>query len=133
MGDNITVKKGATVLTHKVVRIIYEDGTRSFITKGTMNNAEDKAAAETDVVGKVAFQSLFLGRIIVFCQRNILFILIGIAALIAGVSLIKYFMKKTQAEISACVFVKNRVIHGGKHVRCYKFIKAKVGNRGIVL
>jgi len=97
VGDNITVKKGAnSTVTHKVVKITYKDGKRSFITKGTMNNAEDKAAPETDVVGKVVFQSLTFGRVIVFCQRNILFILIGIAALVAGVSLIKYFMKKSR-------------------------------------
>jgi signal peptidase I, archaeal type len=95
VGDNITVKKGAkSTVTHKVVKIVYENGVRNFITKGTMNNAEDKPAPETDVVGLVTFQNLTLGKAIVFCQKNILYILIGIVAIIGGVSLIKYFIKK---------------------------------------
>ena len=95
VGDNITVKKGAkSTVTHKVVKIIHEGEKRSFITKGTMNNAEDKAAPETDVVGTVVFQNLTLGKAIVFCQRNILYILIGIAVIISGVSLIKHLIKK---------------------------------------
>ena len=79
---------GTTTTTHRVQEIkIAEDGTRSFITKGDANNAEDKQPVEASkVVGIYWFHIAGLGSVAMFMQTTpglIIFVIVPILILVA--------------------------------------------------
>ena len=87
VGDNITfmVKKNRTV-THRVVAI-YENfadtGQRGFQTQGTMNPQPDwEIVTPNNIIGRVVFHNLFIGRTIRFISENIIIITVFSALLI---------------------------------------------------
>lgn len=63
---------GLETVTHRVIGVnTAEDGTRSFITKGDANNAEDKAPVpQSNVVGKYITRFRGLGNVAMFMQTN---------------------------------------------------------------
>lgn len=89
IGDDITyLIDPTTTVTHRIVGIIenYQDtGQRAFLTKGIMNEEQDEVPVPAvNVVGKVVFHSLMLGRSILFIRRNwplLLFILLVVTVL----------------------------------------------------
>lgn len=75
IGDDIIYLSSQTsTITHRIVGIIeeYSDtGQRAFQTQGVMNERPDKTpVAAVNVVGKVVFHSLALGRIATFIRQN---------------------------------------------------------------
>lgn len=85
-GDTITyMADEQTTITHQIIDIneSFEDtGQRAFQTKGTMNDQPDeKLVPAGNVVGKVIFHNLTLGKIATFIRKNwpllLFFIIIG--------------------------------------------------------
>jgi signal peptidase len=79
IGDDITfLKQNNTTITHRIVGIAENyEGThkRAFETKGTDNQRKDDEMVYADnVVGKVIFHSLLLGRLLLFAKSNPLLI-----------------------------------------------------------
>lgn len=69
--------------THRIVRFEEEDGKRIIITKGDANNIEDRYPThEEDVIGKVIFSSIKLGKFIRLLSNPVIFIPVIIIPLI---------------------------------------------------
>lgn len=91
IGDDITFMTGETSsITHRIIGITenyLETGERGFETKGVMNaNADKDMVAAGNVVGRVVFCSLFLGKAANFITANwqlLLFIMLVLVALVA--------------------------------------------------
>ncbi|MDR0286495.1 MAG: signal peptidase I [Clostridiales bacterium] len=112
--DNITFLKirgnEVTTVTHKIIEI-HKDykgaGKYAFVTKGVSNLLPDPDVVYgNNIVGKVIFQSLFIGKTIKFLQKNWIFIIIITGILIAlNVTLRTYFVsgrdKTTPSEKNA--------------------------------
>ncbi len=74
-GDNITyMADEQTTITHQIIDIrenFQDTGQRAFETKGTMNEQPDQNLVPAgNVVGKVVFHNLTLGKIATFIRRN---------------------------------------------------------------
>jgi len=81
IGDDITfLRSENTVITHRIVGIeesFANTGERAFVTQGTANIAQDQQpVTAANVVGRVIFNSLFLGHFFTFVQNNLLLCLI---------------------------------------------------------
>ena len=62
---------GTSVVTHKVIEVIEEDGKISFRTKGTNNNTEDKTPVPAEnLVGIYKFRIPFAGHVAIFLQTT---------------------------------------------------------------
>jgi len=88
IGDDITYFSApTTTVTHRVVAITenYRDtGARAFTTQGTANDAPDSVPVPAaNVLGKVIFHSLALGKVMYFVRRHWLWLLV-FAALLTG-------------------------------------------------
>jgi len=75
IGDDITYLAGeATTITHRIVGISENfngSGERAFVTQGIMNETPDELRVPAaNVVGKVIFHNLFLGRLLNFVHEN---------------------------------------------------------------
>lgn len=75
VGDDITFMASATsTITHRIISITedyLDTGARAFETKGTMNENPDKEpVAAANVVGKVVFSSILLGKAASFVSKN---------------------------------------------------------------
>lgn len=103
IGDDITyLLDPTTTVTHRIVGITEDylsTGQRAFWTQGTMNEEQDELPAPAvNVVGKVVFHSLLLGRIIQQIQRNwplLLFFLVVASALIR---FLKWLYRRPQQD-----------------------------------
>ena len=99
IGDDITymISKNSSV-THRIIGIIenYQNtGQRAFETKGTMNENPDKEPAiAANVVGKVIFCSVLLGRIAAFITKNWPFMLFLMVVLFALIAFLKWNMSR---------------------------------------
>lgn len=86
VGDIITFKQGNTMITHRVVEIVYnnENNNLQFRTKGDYNNVSDSELVTADnIQGKYINTVPFLGNIILFIQKPYgLIILFGIPILV---------------------------------------------------
>ena len=88
IGDDITyLSNPTTTITHRIVGITenYADtGQRAFTTQGVMNSAPDKQPVPAaNVVGKVMYHSLFVGRAVSFLKEHWLVLLV-LAVLLLG-------------------------------------------------
>jgi len=71
-GDVITYRTGSSLVTHRVVREIEENGKRSFITTGDANNTADSSPiTEEQLVGKVLFKIPYGGYVARFIASPI--------------------------------------------------------------
>ena len=62
---------GTSVVTHKVIEVIEEDGKISFRTKGTNNNTEDKTPVPAEnLVGVYKLRIPFAGHVAIFLQTT---------------------------------------------------------------
>ena len=112
VGDDITVYiadyQGGTFLTHRVVGII-DDGTgqRSFWTRGTNNRSNDPSPFSEDMlVGKVVSSVPHLGAVMTFVQTQFVFVIIGIALVVALFFILRLVFSKNPEEEDA------ELIHG---------------------
>ena len=85
VGDDITFLSGqSATITHRIVGILEgtgEDGERTFETQGTMNEKPDKNAVPAkNVIGKVVFSSLLLGKIALFINKRYALLIGGMVA-----------------------------------------------------
>lgn len=70
------------VNTHRILEIEEENGTYHFTTKGDANNAEDMyGTLGSDVIGKVIFSSLLLGKFVRLLSNPLIFLPIVILPL----------------------------------------------------
>lgn len=100
IGDDITFLTGpTTTVTHRIVGIIErygETNQRAFQTQGVMNDAPDREpVAAVNVVGKVVFHSLPLGRVATFLSANWPLVLFLAVLVIVFVSILQYILRKT--------------------------------------
>lgn len=78
--DVITFKSDITnnVTTHRVIKIINNNGEIKFITKGDANNTQDPMPlSERLLIGKVIFQIPYLGGILRSLQNNKIILICG--------------------------------------------------------
>ncbi len=83
VGDVISFMENKSVVTHRVIGIKNEDGSRAFLTKGDANNGEDvDPVAESSVVGVFKTRVPMLGDFIYFLQKPVgMAIFIGVPVL----------------------------------------------------
>ena len=61
--------------THRIIRFEEEAGRQLIITKGDANNVEDRYPTQAeDLIGKVVFSSLFLGKLVKLISNPLVFI-----------------------------------------------------------
>ncbi|MBR4733441.1 MAG: signal peptidase I [Lachnospiraceae bacterium] len=61
--------------THRIIRFEEDEGRQLIITKGDANNIEDRFPTRAeDLIGKVVFSSLFLGRLVKLISNPLVFI-----------------------------------------------------------
>lgn len=88
VGDVITYKVGSSIVTHRVVGIVAEDGKLAFVTRGDANNSEDgKPIKEEQLVGKVIFKIPYGGYVARFVRSPIglmLVIVIPVSFMLLG-------------------------------------------------
>lgn len=82
--DIITFSKNNEITnTHRIIKIIDEDGKKSFITKGDNNELQDEKEVKFDEIqGKVILTIPKLGKIIEFMQNKIVILVILLIILI---------------------------------------------------
>ena len=72
VGDVIAYRSGDSVITHRIVEKIYDNGEYKFVTKGDNNNVKDKNYVSFDSVeGKYIFKIKGLGNFAMFLQTPI--------------------------------------------------------------
>jgi len=72
VGDVISYKEGQSVITHRILKVTEEQGTRQFITKGDHNNVSDRSpVTEDQVEGRYLFHVSKLGNFAIFMQTPI--------------------------------------------------------------
>ena len=99
VGDDITFLISETVtVTHRVVDIFPDyqgSGLPGFQTKGTMNRVpDDNIVLAEEVLGRVVFHNLLLGRVVIFIRDFALFIGIFAVLLIALVTVLRMIFSK---------------------------------------
>ncbi|MDD3168411.1 MAG: signal peptidase I [Eubacteriales bacterium] len=68
-GDIIAFREGNAVVTHRIITITAEDGTRRYVTKGDNNNVEDSIAVTDDMIeGAYLLKIAGLGNAAMFMQ-----------------------------------------------------------------
>ena len=61
--------------THRILRFEEENGKRLIITKGDANNVEDRyPTQEEDLIGKVTYNSMFMGKLVRLISNPLVFI-----------------------------------------------------------
>ncbi len=73
VGDILTykVRGGDSIVTHRVVEIVEEDGKLGFITRGDANDVNDEGILEPErVIGRVNYYLPYLGRLMTFTQTK---------------------------------------------------------------
>lgn len=91
VGDIISYRDGANVVTHRIIKIDTINGTKQFITKGDHNNVEDRgaltiASVEGKIIGKVAY----IGKFILFLKNKYVLIILAV------VSFLCFFKRKSK-------------------------------------
>lgn len=89
-GDIIAFNRNETITVHRIINVKNENGTKSYITKGDNNNAEDLDEVQNeDILGAYNFTIPILGSIIIFFAANPILLIILIVALILIYFIIK--------------------------------------------
>lgn len=101
--DIITFRRTKQIITHRITKIVEQNGEKLYQTKGDANNGEDMILVrKNDVLGKVIFSIPFLGYIMAFAKTKLgIFLLIVLPALwIIGqeVAKIKKNLKEKNAD-----------------------------------
>ncbi len=88
VGDVITYRDNGSIVTHRVMEIITENGSHHFVTRGDANNTEDiKPVRENALIGKVMFKIPYGGYVARFVRSPIglmIFIIIPVALMLVG-------------------------------------------------
>lgn len=97
VGDDITfLINETTTHTHRVVAIyenFTDDGGRGFRTQGVNNPHPDHGlVTPNNVVGRVVFSNLTLGRVVNFLRENVVFVAIFSALFIGFLVTMKYII-----------------------------------------
>ena len=83
VGDIITFKKNAEIITHRIVEIIGETEEKAYITKGDNNNVEDDEYVYLEEIeGKVIITIPYLGSLLSTLRNGIIIILVILICLI---------------------------------------------------
>lgn len=87
IGDDVTyMKENNTTVTHRIVGInenFMGEGKRGFETKGVENPRKDEEVVRAEnVIGKVVFSSLLLGKALLFVRENMILTAITVIVLI---------------------------------------------------
>lgn len=89
-GDIIAFNQEETVTVHRIIDVKNEDGTKSYVTKGDNNNAEDLDEVKNeDILGAYNFTIPILGGIIIFFATNPILLIVLIVALVLIYFIIK--------------------------------------------
>ena len=81
-GDIISFRQGQSVITHRINKIMDENGEIVYQTKGDNNNIEDSGTITDSVIeGKVIYKIPKLGKISLFLQNKIILIIIAFVML----------------------------------------------------
>lgn len=89
-GDIIAFNQEETVTVHRIIDVKNEDGTKSYVTKGDNNNAEDLDEVKNeDILGAYNFTIPILGSIIIFFATNPILLIVLIVALVLIYFIIK--------------------------------------------
>ena len=67
-GDIVSFMEDKTVVTHRIVKISEQDGTKQFTTKGDANNGEDPPITADKIIGKYSGRIPKLGDFAMFLQ-----------------------------------------------------------------
>jgi len=98
VGDDITyLMNGNTTVTHRIIEIHenFENTTRGFETQGIMNAEPDKEIVlANNLVGKVVYHSLMIGKVIDFIKGNLLYIIIFSVLLIGLATALRASLSK---------------------------------------
>ncbi len=77
VGDIIAFREGNTVIVHRIVKKIDEDGKIKYQTKGDNNNAVDKNLVEENrIEGVYKFKIPMVGNVFMFIYKNFVIIII---------------------------------------------------------
>ena len=109
VGDIISFRHGQSVITHRISRIIEEDGERKYITKGDFNNAEDsESVTYNNIEGKVIRSVPQFGKIALMLQDKIVIIFLIIVLYIYLVYSGKLKKKKMQRRMKRIDYEKKK-------------------------
>ena len=76
-GDIISFRQGQSVITHRINKVIDEDGKIVYQTKGDYNNIEDSGTITAETIeGKVIWKLPKLGNVSLFLQNKMIIIFI---------------------------------------------------------
>ena len=110
VGDDITyMANETTTITHRIIGITENykgTGQRAFETKGIMNKeADEMLVPSVNVIGKVVFHNLILGRTITFIGKNWPLLIFLLVLLISFIEIMKKIMRKEE-DLNVRVDVK---------------------------
>ncbi len=72
VGDIVAYKSSNTIIVHRVVRVLNDDGRYYFYTKGDANNGEDNIALEPkDIIGVVQFKVKMVGLPTIWLSKSL--------------------------------------------------------------
>lgn len=109
VGDIISFRHGQSVITHRISRIIEEDGERKYITKGDFNNAEDsESVTYNNIEGKVIRSVPQFGKIALMLQDKIVILFLIIVLYIYLVYSGKLKKKKMQRRMKRIDYEKKK-------------------------
>lgn len=90
-----------SVVTHRIIEVINENGKTYFVTKGDNNNVEDdKLVGESSVEGKYVFRISGLGDFIVFVQQPLGFCVFMLSLFIIGMIIFAIMNRRENKEIN---------------------------------
>lgn len=109
VGDIISFRHGQSVITHRISRIIEEDGERKYITKGDFNNAEDsESVTYNNIEGKAIRSVPQFGKIALMLQDKIVIIFLIIVIYIYLVYSGELKKKKMQRRMKRIDYEKKK-------------------------
>ena len=109
VGDIISFRHGQSVITHRISRIIVEDGETKYITKGDFNNAEDsESVTYKNIEGKAIRSIPQLGKIALMLQDKIVIIFLIIVLYIYLVYSGELKKKKMQRRMKRIDYEKKK-------------------------
>ncbi|MHB1152197.1 MAG: signal peptidase I [Eubacteriales bacterium] len=102
VGDVISFREKNLVTTHRVQKIMNEEGLSHFTTKGDNNNIEDILAVTEEMIeGKFLFRILGLGNFIIFIQTlpgMIIFVVLPVTLFILYDILLRRFYERRERK-----------------------------------
>ena len=109
-GDIISFRAGQTVITHRIIDIVNEDGITKYKTKGDANNSEDNNKITINQIeGKVITSVSFLGNIVLMLQDKVIIISIVLIFYAYFVRSDKIKKKKENRRIKRLEYEKGKM------------------------